>query len=180
VVEPIGHAAGDWLAGQDGHAFSAAPGTVDVAVMRGQGLAGEGVLATITFRVLGAGDPRIRIESLDGRDSGNRGVDMTQSLRPQGPVIPAVTQLAMARPNPFRDVVTIPFSLSARGPVALELFSVDGRRVRTLVNETRDAGEYDVTWDGRDDRGQDVMAGVYYLRMVTAQGRFTRRITNLK
>ncbi len=180
VVEPVSHTAGDWLAQQGGQAFSATPGTVDAAVMRTQGMTGEGVLATVAFRVLSAGDPKIRIEALDGRDARNRPVEVAKSLQPQAPVIPLTTQLSFARPNPFRQTVTIPFSLSARGSVALVVYSVDGRRVRTLVNETRDAGEYNEVWDGRDDNGNAAVAGVYYTRLITPQGRFTRTVTNLK
>jgi len=180
VVQPVSHMAGDWLTQQGGQAFSAKPGSVDAAVMRGQGLSGEGVLAAMTFRVLSTGDPKIRIEALEGRDARNRSVDVTQSLRPQAPVVPLTTQLSFARPNPFRQTVTIPFSLAARGSVELVLYSVDGRRVCTLVSEMREAGEYNVTWDGRDDNGNAAVAGVYYVRLITPQGRFTRTVTNLK
>jgi hypothetical protein len=180
VVEPAGHKLGDWLAQQDGQAFSAKPGNVDAAVMRAQGMKGEGVLATVTFRVLSAGDPKIGIASLDGRDAHNHKLDVKQSLQLQVPAVPRVTELAYARPNPFRQKVNIPFSLSAGGAVNLEIYSVDGRRVRTLVHETREPGEYNVVWDGRDENGSVAMAGVYYVRLVTPQGRFTRTVTNLK
>src|SRR4029077_1958216 len=56
VAEPLSVEAGSWLTDQHGLALSAAPGNVDVALLgsRGQGLLGEGVLATVTFRALGA------------------------------------------------------------------------------------------------------------------------------
>ena len=180
VVEPVGHAAEEWLTRQSGHTFSAGPGQFDVALMRAQGLTGTGALATLRFRVVGAGDPRIRLASLDGRDARNRGVHVAQSQRTQAPAIPLRTQLSFARPNPFRQTVTIPFSLSAPGRVELVLYSVDGRRVRTLVDEAREPGEYDIVWDGRDDHGRMVMAGVYYVRLVTPHGRFTRPVTQLR
>ena len=72
------------------------------------------------------------------------------------------------------------FSLAARGPVDVALYAVNGRRLRTLVRGVREAGEYSLTWDGRDDDGAPAPAGVYYLRMVTPQGRFTRMLTYLK
>jgi hypothetical protein len=180
VVEPVGHTIGDWLAQQQGQAFSAEPGMVDAAVMRAQGMTGEGVLATVAFRVLSAGDPKIGIAALDGRDAHNHKVDVRQSVQLQAPIVPLATQLSFARPNPFRQKVNIPFSLSAGGAVNLVIYSVDGRRVRTLVNETREPGEYTVIWDGRDENGSVAMAGVYYVRLITPQGRFTRTVTNLK
>jgi hypothetical protein len=90
------------------------------------------------------------------------------------------TQLSSARPNPFRQQVTIPFTLSAPGRVELSLYSVDGRRVRTLVDELRAPGSYDVMWDGRDEHGRVAMAGIYYVRLITPHGRFTRTVTQLR
>jgi flagellar hook assembly protein FlgD len=94
--------------------------------------------------------------------------------------LPTVTQLAPATPNPFRQTATIAFSLAQGGPVELAVFSVDGRRVRTLVGESREPGEYRVTWDGRDDRGNPMSAGVYYAQLKTARRGFTRTLTYLK
>jgi hypothetical protein len=180
VVEPTGQAAGGWLTAQNGVAFSAAPGAVDVAVLRAQGMTGEGELATLTFKVLAAGDPKIAIASTDGRDARNQPVVVTGSLRPLVTVAPAVTQLAPSKPNPFHGTATIAFSLAKSGPVELMIHSVDGRRVRTLAHGVREPGEYSLVWDGRDDNGSPVASGIYYLRLTTAQGRFTRTMTYLK
>ena len=94
--------------------------------------------------------------------------------------VPTVTQLAPARPNPFRGTATVAFDLAQAGPVGLRIYAVDGRKVRTLVEGVRPAGAYTLAWDGRDDRGRGLAAGVYYLRLVTGQGRFTRALTLLK
>ena len=177
VVEPVGHTAGEWLTRQSGVAFSSVPGTVDAAVMQSQGMTGEGELATLTFRVLSAGDPKIRIVSTDGRDARNQKVDVMSSLRPLGP---AVTQLAPPKPNPFKQTATVSFSLAESGPVEVFLYSVDGRRVRTLARGIHAPGEYALVWDGRDDNGRPLSAGVYYLHLTTALGRLTRTMTYLK
>jgi len=180
VVEPTGQAAGAWLTAQNGVAFSAVPGTVDAAVLRGQGMAGEGELATVTFKTLGTGDPKIAIASTDGRDARNQPVAVAGSLKPRVAVTPAVTQLAPPKPNPFRGTATVAFSLAKSGSVDLLIHSVDGRRVRTLAHGVREPGEYTLVWDGRDDDGSPVASGVYYLRLSTGQGRFTRTMTYLK
>jgi hypothetical protein len=177
VVEPVGQVAGEWLTQQSGVAFSAAPGAVDAAVLQPRGMSGEGELATVTFRVLSAGDPKIRILSADGRDALNRKVAVTSTVRP---ITPTVTQLALSKPNPFRQTATVSFSLAKGGPMEVTLFSVDGRRVRTLVKGVQEPGEYTLVWDGRDDHGSPVSAGVYFLHLTTAQGRFTRTMTYLR
>jgi len=180
VVVPVECAAGAWLKEQEGLVFSPTPGTVDAAVMGGQGMVGEGELATVSFRALSTGNPKLRIAALAGRDARNRAVAVKSAVRPSAPIVPLTTRLGFARPNPFLETVTLGLSLARTGPVELAIYGVDGRKVRTLVQETREAGEYEEVWDGRDDQGGPAGAGVYYARLVTSQGRFTRRVTNLK
>ena len=180
VVEPVGHVAGEWLTSQGGVAFSAKPGMVDAAVLRGQGMSGEGVLATVSFKVLSAGDPKIRILALDGRNAGNEKVTVGQTEQLSVPKVPTVTQLAFAQPNPFRGSATLAFSLAQREAVELAIYSVDGRRVRTLVSGAREPGEYRQVWDGRDDQSQQMGAGVYYARLVAGKSHFTRTVVYLK
>jgi flagellar hook assembly protein FlgD len=96
------------------------------------------------------------------------------------PATPRVTQLAQPRPNPFAQVATISFSLSTAGPVELTVYSVDGRRIRTLASGVREAGEYTELWDGRDDSGSAASPGVYYLHLSAGSNRFTRTMVHLK
>jgi hypothetical protein len=180
VVTPVGHEAGALAESQGALVLSARPGTVDAAVLgTGAGFRGEGVVATVTFRALKAGDPKIRLASVDARGTQNGKVSLATSERVMKP-LPAVTQLAPATPNPFRQTATIAFSLAQGGPVELAVFSVDGRRVRTLVREPREPGEYRLTWDGRDDHGNPMSAGIYYTHLKAAQRGFTRTLTYLK
>lgn len=78
---------------------------------------------------------------------------------------PAAWSLGLAWPNPFNPVTTIHFSMPAAGDVELAVYNSLGQKVRTLVSGVRDAGEYAVTWDARDDRGAPVASGVYLYRM---------------
>ncbi|MBD3162550.1 MAG: hypothetical protein GF346_09320 [Candidatus Eisenbacteria bacterium] len=88
-------------------------------------------------------------------------------------------RLEQNRPNPFRPETSIRFRLDAAGPVAIEIFSPDGRRVRELVDRPFEAGTWMVTWDGRTDEGAPAAAGTYFYRM-TAQGRSeTRKMLRL-
>ncbi|MFQ6092802.1 MAG: S8 family serine peptidase [bacterium] len=47
----------------------------------------------------------------------------------------------------------------------LKIYNILGQEVRTLVDETTEAGYYTVTWDGRDDGGREVASGVYFYRL---------------
>jgi hypothetical protein len=181
VVEPVGFAAGDLVDHLGGTVLSAKPGTVDAAVFGpGRGFSGEGVVATVTFHSLKDGDPQIHLGTVDARTLQNHKLSMTTAERAPVADAPKVTQLALAVPNPFRQIATIGFSLSKSGPVELAIFSVDGRRVRSLVHENREPGEYRMTWDGRDDHGQPMPAGVYYAHLATPAGRFNRTLTYLR
>ncbi len=68
-------------------------------------------------------------------------------------------------PNPFNPTVTLPFDLKEYGFVSLRIYSVTGGLVRTLISETRSSGHHSCTWDGRDDHGRVVGAGVYLVRL---------------
>jgi hypothetical protein len=69
-------------------------------------------------------------------------------------------------PNPVRDHAVLRYDVpAAGGQVRLEIFDVAGRRVRGLVEGPAAPGAQTVSWDGRDDRGRAVRAGVYLCRM---------------
>jgi uncharacterized repeat protein (TIGR01451 family) len=93
---------------------------------------------------------------------------------------PTVYSLSTGRPNPFRDRVTIRFDLPAPGEASLVVFDVTGRRVRTIVSGRLDAGRYAPVWDGRDDAGSRVAAGVYFVRLQAADFTATRKSVRLK
>ena len=64
--------------------------------------------------------------------------------------------------------------------VALVVFDVSGRRVKTLVDRRLQATTHTFEWDGTDDAGRRVASGVYFYRLV-ADGRvLTRRMVLLK
>jgi hypothetical protein len=174
VVEPTSVSAGTLALAQDGLVLSSGPGDVDVAVLGRDrpGLSGEGVIATVDFRSKVSGDPRVGIASVDARDRSNQRVELSSGA----PAAPLVSTLAPASPNPFKHSSVFSFSLGKPGSTELAVFSVDGRRVRTLVAGTFEAGSYHVTWDGTNDAHRSVQPGLYYVRLVTAEGRFNRTV----
>jgi hypothetical protein len=82
-------------------------------------------------------------------------------------------------PNPFSDGTRIEFALASRGEVDLGVYDLSGRRVRSLDRSTREAGRHVVRWDGRDDRGGGLPAGIYFLRASTRAATQTRRLVHL-
>jgi hypothetical protein len=89
-------------------------------------------------------------------------------------------RLLAARPNPFNPVTTIGYSLRDDGVAEMAVFSLAGRRVRTLVNGFVPAGDHEATWDGLDDRGAPVASGVYFYRLRVGDAVETRRMVLVK
>ena len=73
--------------------------------------------------------------------------------------------LLQNRPNPFTPVTKIGFELAQAGRVELAIYGVDGRLIRTLINEERLAGSHVVTWDGCDAEGKKLAGGVYFYKL---------------
>jgi hypothetical protein len=165
VLEPLGFEAGSSLTAQGGVAFSPAPGAVDAVLLgkRTQGLTGEVELARLRFRVLRVGEPRLSIGAVTARDGSNRPVT-PGAISTASVIAPRVSSLLPVAPNPARNEAQIRFGLARSGAVSVVLYTVDGRRVRELLSETREAGVHTVVWDGRDGSGQRVGAGIYYVR----------------
>ena len=90
--------------------------------------------------------------------------------------IPAETSVA-AFPNPTSGASEIRLGLAETSATSVSLFDVQGRLVRTLLRtEQLSAGSHAFQWDGRDDRGDHVAGGIYFVRMQSGQGDRIERI----
>jgi hypothetical protein len=84
---------------------------------------------------------------------------------PSTPFLPKSFELYPNYPNPFNPTTTIRCDLPKSANVVLNVYSIPGQEVRTLVNKRQSAGEKSVVWDGRDDFGKKVSSGVYIYRI---------------
>ncbi|MCP4707880.1 MAG: T9SS type A sorting domain-containing protein, partial [Planctomycetes bacterium] len=75
-----------------------------------------------------------------------------------------VTQFKLTQnyPNPFNPNTTIAFALPTAVGVKIKIYNVNGQLVKTLVDEVRPAGKYEVNWDGTDNHGRSVSSGLYF------------------
>lgn len=80
-------------------------------------------------------------------------------------VQPAGMELAQNYPNPFNPETNIRFQLSAAAKVSLKIFDLHGQNIVTLSNGFRQAGSYNVMWDGKNAYGKSVASGVYFYRL---------------
>lgn len=84
------------------------------------------------------------------------------------PVVSGV-ELSAPRPNPSRGSATVAWSQASASPVRVAIYSLDGARVRTLVDrEPFGAGAHARVWDGRSDAGTAARSGLYLVRLEIA------------
>jgi len=88
---------------------------------------------------------------------------------------PVTFGLEQNYPNPFNPSTTIKYSVGEAGPVSIAVYNVMGQKVADLVNATRGAGEYQVTWNASNNA-----SGIYYYRLTAPGQVITRQMTLIK
>jgi flagellar hook assembly protein FlgD len=83
-------------------------------------------------------------------------------------------------PNPFRPSTTISFALAQEEHVRLEVYNAQGALVRTVLDGPRPAGRYDVVWNARNDSGNRLGSGVYFVRLTAGTVQEMRKIVMLR
>lgn len=96
-----------------------------------------------------------------------------------GAVTAGGLRLEPPRPNPAGGEAALAFHLPVAGRAILQVFGVDGRLVRTLVDGELPAGPHRVAWDGTGDGGRTAPAGVYFCRLWAAGQQACRRLARL-
>ncbi len=116
-------------------------------------------------------NPKQRIPSPGAAATPTRQVAVTVTVVPASPTVQRFW-LDQNVPNPFSSSTEIRFAVPKRVPCTVRVYNVFGRRVATLAKGTYGPGEYTIQWDGTDDRGRRLRAGVYFCR--AEAGRFYR------
>lgn len=94
---------------------------------------------------------------------------------PQSDAVPLKFSLGQNYPNPFNPMTTIPFALPREGRASLILYDINGRSVKTLLDEHIQAGQHRVFLDGRD-----LASGIYFCRLTARSFSASRKIVFLK
>lgn len=164
----------------------AAPGGLVYAMLlaeSGAAIDGEVLIDARIERAMGASGPtQLVVAGFDAATTA--GVGALSGIDRPTAVVPATSLQAPAvypaRPNPFVGESEITFALPAAERVTLRVYDVHGRLVRTLVNESRAAGVYHETWNGRDEAGRDLASGVYLLQFRAGAVAHTQRLLRLR
>jgi hypothetical protein len=94
--------------------------------------------------------------------------------------VPREFQLFQNLPNPFNSETVIRFNLSKPSDVTLVIYNTLGQKVKTLVQGHLKTGITNVSWDGRDEKGNTVSSGVYLYELKAGDLTETKRMVLLK
>ncbi len=91
------------------------------------------------------------------------------------------TKLKGNFPNPFNPITNIVFEIEKPSQVNLSIYNIRGQLVRKLIdNELYTAGEKEVLWDGKNDKGQQIGTGIYFYRFEADKYSSVKRMILLK
>lgn len=92
-----------------------------------------------------------------------------------------VASVSLIRPNPFTREATIAYTVPSRGAaVAIRIYDLRGRLVRTVADVHHDGGAYTAAWDGRDSMGRSVSPGIYFCRAAIGEWTDVRKVVYLR
>lgn len=120
-------------------------------------------------------DAEDRIISVEEGENGYSGtfdisLDVTAPLITDDPwkPVPEKFTLHPAFPNPFNAYTEIRFDIGISCHANLEVFDLNGKPIKNLLEKELKAGEYQAVWDGKDDIGEQIPSGLYVIRLDTA------------
>ncbi|MCP4290399.1 MAG: T9SS type A sorting domain-containing protein [bacterium] len=93
---------------------------------------------------------------------------------------PMLASFTKAWPNPFNPRITFSFDLPRRDQARLAIYDLRGRQVNTLIEGNLSEGTHTTSWDGRNEIGQNMPAGVYLAIMESGSYRSSRKIVLAK
>jgi len=84
-------------------------------------------------------------------------------------------------PNPFNPRTQIPYSITKTSFVEISVYDITGRLIKTLVQSEMPAGNHEVFWNGKDERGNSQSSGLFFYQMrVDGDLKQTKRLVLLK
>jgi len=89
-------------------------------------------------------------------------------------------RLHPARPSPAAGDVALCLDLPRSGQVTVQICDLNGRAIRTLLDQSLPGGSHPLVWDGRDDARRRVASGSYWIQAVTPEARCSHRLVLLR
>jgi hypothetical protein len=95
-------------------------------------------------------------------------------------ILPEHFSLSQNYPNPFNPRTSIEYSIPTRANVELAVYNLLGQKIKTLIDEAKPAGAYSIDWNGTDESGRTVSAGIYFYQLTAGDYSEARKMVFLK
>lgn len=79
--------------------------------------------------------------------------------------IPGAFQVYQNFPNPFNPSTTIRYSIPEAANVSINIYDINGKLISTLIDNRQNAGAHEVSWNGRNSTGLQMVSGVYLYKV---------------
>ena len=83
-------------------------------------------------------------------------------------------------PNPFNPSILLEYKIGKRNHVRLDVYNILGKKVKSLVEEFQEAGNYYTKWDGNNRFNQPLPSGAYFLKIQSGEDHMIKKITLIK
>lgn len=104
----------------------------------------------------------------------------TQTTESKPVSAPFSYALMQNTPNPALQHTEISYQIAKQGQVSLKVYNTLGQVVKTLISEPQNPGPHTVKWDGTDETGMQVTAGIYFYRMTSGEFNSTKKMVVLR
>jgi hypothetical protein len=161
-------------------------GVVKVAASGSNVDGDEGIFATLYFNVSSdfTDETVIQVNNLrwnEGEVVENAAqTTLSYALGIEEELLPDVYALHQNFPNPFNPITTLRYNLPENSLVSITIYDIMGREVKSLINQTQDAGFKSVIWNATNDYGKPVSAGVYLYQIQADEFVQTKKMVLLK
>ena len=95
-------------------------------------------------------------------------------------MIPVTFALHQNFPNPFNPITILTYDLPIKNHITLIIYDLNGRKVKVLFNEIQSAGKHSIEWDGKNEKGESVSAGMYIYTLKTLDHILKKKMIVLK
>ena len=140
-------------------------------------IAGEN---NVTFTPIGSGDYFVEVFFVDGCPTSSEPYTFEFLTTSKSKLIPDQFFLHQNYPNPFNPITSISYYLAQNGMVNLTIFDMNGKIIKSLVNEFQNVGNYSLTWDGVNFAGEKVSAGLYLYVLQVGNTKQTKKMSFIK
>jgi hypothetical protein len=94
--------------------------------------------------------------------------------------IPTEYELFNNYPNPFNPSTTIKYSVPKNSNIKVRIYNMMGQLIKTLVNESKSPGNYEVQWYGKNEENLSVASGIYFYQLESENFVKTNKMILLK